>query len=85
MSGIDAASSAKLRRSDLGLLLPAPPAPNLNENLRLFGEAGVWGDSGGGLASLPPSSSCMERDASSLAIAIADSSVRWSAADMGFT
>jgi hypothetical protein len=84
ISGMEAASSVKLRLSSLGLVLLFP-AENLKENLRLLGDAGVCGDSGGGLDSLPPSSSYMERDANSLANAIADSRVRWSAADIGFT
>lgn len=82
---MEAASRAKLRRSCLGLVLPL----NLNENFLLLGDDGVLGESKDMVAIWPAtaewsteswfdlvSNSSMERVASSLAIAIAWSSVR---------
>jgi hypothetical protein len=82
MSGIDAASSENVFRSARGLVcLLVPEVGNRNENLRFPGVPGVCGLSGG----VPLSKSFIERAVSSLAIAIAQSKVRWSAAEIGFT
>lgn len=85
---MEAASSVKVlpseRASCLALVPFAPAAVDgkRKENLRLVGEAGLIGAEGD---RSPPPRSFMDRAASSLAIAIAQSSVRSSAAEMGFT
>jgi hypothetical protein len=82
MSGIEAASSENVFRSARGLgCLLVPAVGNRNENLRLPGVPGVCGLSGG----VPLSKSFIERAVNSLAIAIAQSKVRSSAAEIGFT
>lgn len=82
MSGIDAASSENVFRSMCGLAcLLVPAAGNQNENFCFPGVPGVCGLSGG----VPLSKSFIERAVNSLAMAIAKSKARSSAAEIGFT
>lgn len=89
MSGMEAASSVKVLPSERVCCLlasdpcPAPVDGKRKENLRLVGDAGLMGAEGG--RSPPTPRSFIDRAASSLAIAIAQSSVFSSAAEIGFT
>lgn len=89
MSGMEAASSVKVLPSErVCCLLATDPCPTpvdgkRKENLRLVGDAGLMGAEGGW--SPPTPKSFIDRAASSLAIAIAQSSVFSSAAEIGFT
>lgn len=89
ISGMEAASSVKVLPSErVCCLLATDPCPTpvegkRKENLRLVGDAGLMGAEGGW--SPPTPKSFIDRAASSLAIAIAQSSVFSSAAEIGFT
>lgn len=89
MSGMEAASSVKVLPSERACCLlatdpcPTPVDGKRKENLRLVGDAGLMGAEGGW--SPPTPKSFIDRAASSLAIAIAQSSVFSSAAEIGFT
>lgn len=89
MSGMEAASSVKVLPSErVCCLLATDPCPTpvdgkRKENLRLVGDAGLMGAEGGW--SPPTPKSFIDRAASSLAIAIAQSSVFSSAAEIGLT
>lgn len=88
ISGIEAASSVKVFPSGLWCCFPVElpvvvADGKRNENFRLFGETGLIGAEGG--LSVPIPNSFIDLAADSFAKAIAQSNVRSSAAEIGFT